>query len=289
MKKEPLISIAIPCYKAQDYVHQALESLSEQTYKNLEVFVVSDDGMDYSSVTSSFQNKLDLHHISTHGIATGWVNAKNIAFRKAQGKIFSQLDADDSLDASYFERLLPRVMNEGACVTPRQPVYFLSNTPFTTQGLKNGYSNYVKKKQLEISEFIHIPFGWQTLYRSDLITTEWQNYFEDDLYFDCQIFEKIGYAPFESYFGYFYNVRQGSICHSDGSPERVIASYKTVLIRLEDKSDGMGLTTQTRNILIKELNRRIANIQRFLCEQTEGTLIYEPETLIDIIHYPQKN
>lgn len=46
INKEPLVSIIIPCYNAEKFVEQAVRSIIEQTYKNLEIICINDCSTD---------------------------------------------------------------------------------------------------------------------------------------------------------------------------------------------------------------------------------------------------
>ncbi|MBY0406368.1 MAG: glycosyltransferase [Rickettsiales bacterium] len=281
---DPLVSVIIPCFQAQAHVEQTLESLAAQTYGPIELFLISDDGTDYAQLAARFSGRFPLHGLSTGGVGKGCVQAINSVLPLARGQVLSRLDSDDLLEPDYFERLVPLVMREGACVTPRRTEDFDSGEHWPTQGHLRRYAAFAGLSRLSLAQYISLPFNWQTLYRRDMIRMEWPNRFEQDLYFDCHVFERIGYAPFVDYFGYHYRIRQGSICHSDGICERVMESYRDAIAQLN--TNGMGLMPETSSILAAELERRMGNIARFLADEAQGRLAYEPKVLVDILHYP---
>ena len=43
---EPLISVIVPVYKAEDYLEECVRSICNQTYRNLEIFLVNDGSPD---------------------------------------------------------------------------------------------------------------------------------------------------------------------------------------------------------------------------------------------------
>lgn len=46
MKEEKLVSVIIPCYNCELYVEEAVRSIMNQTYKNLEIFIINDGSTD---------------------------------------------------------------------------------------------------------------------------------------------------------------------------------------------------------------------------------------------------
>ena len=56
-KSNPLVSILIPLYNAEEYLSDTLESIIEQTYKNIEIIIVDDASTDNTQeIVKKFQN-----------------------------------------------------------------------------------------------------------------------------------------------------------------------------------------------------------------------------------------
>lgn len=90
----PLISIIIPCYNAEKYVREAIQSALDQTWPNLEVIVVDDGSTDGSlDVIRSFSNRI--RHAT--GPNRGGCAARNQGLSLARGEYIQFLDADDLL------------------------------------------------------------------------------------------------------------------------------------------------------------------------------------------------
>jgi glycosyltransferase involved in cell wall biosynthesis len=108
LKDNPLVSILIPCYNAERWIAQTLESVLCQTYRDLEVIVVDDGSTDGTvEVVRSYVNKgVRVIRQSNSGASA----ARNVAFRESSGAFIQFLDADDLISpnkiGSQLERLL---------------------------------------------------------------------------------------------------------------------------------------------------------------------------------------
>ena len=101
-----LISIIIPVYNCQDYIEQCLESVLDQTIKEIEIICVDDGSTDNSvSIIQEFVYK-DNRIILLHQKNQGSGSARNRGVQSAKGKYISFLDADDFfLDADALEKM----------------------------------------------------------------------------------------------------------------------------------------------------------------------------------------
>lgn len=88
----PKISAIITVYNGEKYIAEALQSIFNQDYPNMEVIVIDDGSTDRTSeVVNKFLGKLLYYFQENAGIAA----AKNLGIEKATGDYFSFLDADD--------------------------------------------------------------------------------------------------------------------------------------------------------------------------------------------------
>lgn len=90
----PLVSIIIPCYNAEKYVAEAIQSALDQTYSNKEVIVIDDGSTDGSlEIIKSFGDEI---HWET-GPNQGGNRARNRGLELSSGEWIKFLDADDIL------------------------------------------------------------------------------------------------------------------------------------------------------------------------------------------------
>ncbi|HAU91158.1 MAG TPA: family 2 glycosyl transferase [Alteromonas sp.] len=99
----PLISVVIPCYNSNKTIAQAITSVKEQSYKNIEIIVVDDGSTDDSlfKVQSEFPD-IRVFSINNSGVS----KARNIGVQEAQGEYIGFLDADDYWAPTKLEKQL---------------------------------------------------------------------------------------------------------------------------------------------------------------------------------------
>lgn len=95
LPERPLVSILISNYNYGRYLSDSIDSVLQQTYRNLEVIICDDGSTDNSLLMLERYRSLD-HRIRVIRQANGGQSlALNVAFRESTGKIICLLDADD--------------------------------------------------------------------------------------------------------------------------------------------------------------------------------------------------
>ena len=109
----PKISIIIPVYNTEKYLHQCLNSAIGQTLQDLEIIVVNDASTDRCLKIIQALQKIDnriqlINFTENKGNGIG----RNTALKQAKGKYVLFLDADDWLEKSAAELLYLKAQNE---------------------------------------------------------------------------------------------------------------------------------------------------------------------------------
>ena len=103
LESDPLISVIIPNYNYGKYLGQAIQSVLDQTYKNIELIVVDNESTDNSiEVASKFLGMLTLIQKSHGGVSS----ARNLGLAKAKGEYVCFLDSDDTWTSEKLESQL---------------------------------------------------------------------------------------------------------------------------------------------------------------------------------------
>lgn len=103
------ISVIIPLYNVEQYVSRCLESIINQTYKNLEILVIDDGSTDNSlQVAKSFELKDDRVKVISH-LNGGVSKARNKGLEIATGDFIAFVDSDDYLKLNMYETLIENI------------------------------------------------------------------------------------------------------------------------------------------------------------------------------------
>jgi len=103
---KPVISILIPVYNAEKFIAQCLDSVVNQSFKDIEVIIADDGSTDSSgSILDDYSSKYDfikVYHKENEGI----VKTRSYLMRQATGKYIGWVDADDFIEETMFETML---------------------------------------------------------------------------------------------------------------------------------------------------------------------------------------
>jgi glycosyltransferase involved in cell wall biosynthesis len=105
MFKEKL-SVIIPVYNVELYLHKCIDSVREQSYTDLEILLIDDGSTDKSGSICDEYALLDDRIIVFHQENAGLSLARNVGLNHAQGDLITFLDADDWVDRSMYMELI---------------------------------------------------------------------------------------------------------------------------------------------------------------------------------------
>ena len=103
--KNPLISLIIPMYNAENYIEECLDSVVDQTYKNIEVLIIDDNSTDGSGkLANIYANQYhNITYKKTKNANAAKTRRDGLA--DAKGELVCFLDSDDIVDRRYVQTL----------------------------------------------------------------------------------------------------------------------------------------------------------------------------------------
>lgn len=219
----PKISVIIPVYKVEQYLRQCLDSVVNQTYRNLELIIIDDGSPDNCpSICDEYavrDHRVTVIHKKNEGLSA----ARNEGIRRATGDWIAFVDSDDWCELDYYEQLLrgmgdkcPDILCAGGKIMEYpfgSKVEYTFTEPFfytQTCELEKLVAGVIAWTQTEEGEKRRI-FGapWDKLYKTlflreekllfDVSSKAWE-----DHWFNFQAFDKALSICGCSYVGYHY-------------------------------------------------------------------------------------
>lgn len=103
---EDLISVIVPVYNVEKYINRCIDSIINQTYKNLEIILVDDGSQDSSGQICDDYSKKDSRIKVIHKENNGVSSARNTGLDNVTGEWIAFIDADDWIEKNYCEMLI---------------------------------------------------------------------------------------------------------------------------------------------------------------------------------------
>ena len=105
MKSGELISVIVPIYNVEVYLKRCVDSIRNQTYKNLEIILVDDESPDNcGKICDEYAQKDDRIKV-IHQKNKGLSGARNAGIEIATGKYIAFVDSDDYIESTMYEIL----------------------------------------------------------------------------------------------------------------------------------------------------------------------------------------
>ena len=216
-----LISVIIPVYNAEHTLERCIESILEQTHKEIEIICVVDGANDESVNILYRYAKRDSRIKVIEQESSGPATARNAGLEAAAGGFIGFVDADDYIDPHMYERLLRAI--QGAELANCGHVSFFSDgtEKIVTPGLRGAVDT--KDARARGSLIVNAPdFIWDKLFDANIIRKEGIRFpdgrvYGEDTVFLVKYFSYVKRAVFAIEPLYYYNA------HSEGSITNTIS------------------------------------------------------------------
>lgn len=116
MEQTPRVSIIVPVYNVAPYLRQCMDSLINQTYRNIEIICVNDGATDESgAILAEYAAKDSTIKVISQKNA-GLSAARNVGFSFATGDYVMYVDSDDWIDLETCETAVAIAVKHNLCV-----------------------------------------------------------------------------------------------------------------------------------------------------------------------------
>lgn len=265
MKNEikSLISVIVPIYKVEDYLDECVQSIVDQTYRNLEIILVDDGSPDACPQMCDEWAKKDNRIRVVHKPNGGLSSARNAGLNVAEGDYVAFVDSDDFITSNYVEVMYERIKDDSKVGIVSGLIYRYCDgktADFNSSWLIQ-HERIIAPQDFTVNCInLSVSFTvWNKLYRSELIKDVRfrEGRTNEDTLFMYDLGKKMvskGYSMVEipSYV-YYYRYREDSICTSTKKPLSIDVIQNQLDMMRECKDSDRRLW----NVLYQEYAKRL--------------------------------
>lgn len=167
----PLISVIVPIYNVEKYLARCVDSIVNQTYKNLEIILVDDGSPDRCPQMCDDYAEKDSRIKVVHKKNGGLSDARNAGMAVATGEYISFIDSDDYVSDDFFECLLDAMNKENSDIAECSVVKFYEDNhfdEFNDDLLEKTYDTQDAMSALIAENPFH-QHVWNKLYKTELV------------------------------------------------------------------------------------------------------------------------
>ena len=171
---QPLISVIVPVYKVEKYLNKCVESIVNQTYKNLEIILVDDGSPDKCPEICDEWADKDSRIRVIHKKNGGLSSARNAGLDTMTGTLVGFIDSDDYILPEMYEKLYNAMIENNADLSICSYSRVDENDNPIPYKNKMKESIKVVSRDEALSSFITSPFAaeygvlWSKLYKSEI-------------------------------------------------------------------------------------------------------------------------
>lgn len=183
MTQTSLLSVVVPVYNVEPYLVRCIQSVLNQTYKNLEVILVDDGSTDKSgSICDEYALQDDRVKV-IHKTNGGQTSARKAGAAMATGSYITAVDSDDWIESNMFEEMMEAAVKSGADVVSSGMIKDYGNHCVLGQDLiPSGFYDGANYRENVLDKLVNLEFFFER--RLDLFI--WGRLYKKDLYIEFQ-------------------------------------------------------------------------------------------------------
>ena len=241
MENQGLISVIIPVYNVERYLHECIDSVLNQSYQNFEIILVDDGSKDSSSQICENYVAVDARIRCIHKENGGASTARNVGLDESKGEFVFFLDSDDWIDNRTFGKMLIPMQDgkidfsfceayavdeETGEISYKNYAYYRDYVIDNTQKI---FSEMIENKEFHVAV-------WMILYRREFLMKNELRFVEKIMYEDCifayQVYKKAKMAAHIHEYLYHRRYRKNSVMTSKKTVHNFVSAkraYEEVL------------------------------------------------------------
>ena len=222
-----LISVIVPIYNVEKYLRKCVDSLINQTYKNLEIILVDDGSLDNCPKICDEYAKQDSRIKVMHKENGGLSDARNAGMKVARGEYISFIDSDDWIKPEMIEGMYNRMIEDNSDLVSSGVLWVDENGAEIRNATVS--ENCVLNTEQAMKELINDgklkQHVWNKLYKADLIKNILfdKGKYHEDVFWSYKVIGEAERISIEKNSYYFYVQRSKSIMGEKYSAKRLDA------------------------------------------------------------------
>lgn len=215
--RDILVSVIMPVYNSEKYLEGSLDSIIDQTVKEIEIIVVDDGSTDSSPAIIEEYSKKDQRIITITQGNAGPSKARNTGIKRSRGKWLYFMDSDDTLERTMFQDLLT-ASDEYDVICSGVTKHYIGEKihrkvmrPTATATKSEGeFCEYLKLLSVDENQDVIFNYLWNKLFRSSVINNNKIRFDEciklgEDFIFICEVLKTTAriHTVEKEYYHYF--------------------------------------------------------------------------------------
>lgn len=228
---DEMISIIIPVYNIEPYIKTCIDSILNQTYKNLEILLVDDGSSDNCGEICDQYAVNDSRIRVLHKENGGLSDARNYGLKEAQGEIISFIDGDDYIDKQFYEIMLSQMRKNNSDIIECGCVKFCDGS--TPEAVYESETKIMKPydwlTESNLGEFVSCVV-WNKLYKRSVlegILFPVGRHYEDEATTYKAVYKANSITRINSAL-YFYRQREGSITQNERNIKEINEQFQSL-------------------------------------------------------------
>jgi glycosyltransferase involved in cell wall biosynthesis len=223
------VSVIIPVYNVESYLKKSLDSVVNQTYKELEIIIIDDGATDGSpEICREYQNN-DKRIIYLRQANAGLAEARNIGVRVSTGEYVTYLDSDDWFEPTFIEDILTDMLKND-CEIGQCDIYFVDGETNEKELIKLRYDDLVVSPRTDKTVLNKSrQYACGKIFRREIVTSHgfrFPKIVYEDIVTTALIVkaDKIAYTP-KPLINYLRN-RKDSLSNTSGNTKDMVPGLK---------------------------------------------------------------
>jgi len=225
--KGELISIIIPVYNVKSYLKRCFETISMQSYQNIEIILVDDGSIDGSGDMCDSLAETDIRCTVIHQANLGLWAARNSGQKIAKGDYILFVDSDDYVHLDAVKCLYEALVKHPECGLSMCKYKRTTSLKEDVSVVEERSEQVISVEQLlNLSDNVLPDIVWNKLYRRSLIDGLWAREYQiaQDVDFNFRVYMHLESAVLIDSELYFWMQRSASAMHQ--------ANYRTSYLKI---------------------------------------------------------